>query len=241
MTNVEMDENTSARNSLVKNVANSSPEIASHHSSVPDLCSQFEIIVPHVTSPHEFTTPDESINSCNSMNARILHSPSSSPSTSPHNSGELVHIPTSSLYGSNSPGYNEELPTESIRSVEHPNEHPPLLNNLQVVKFPTLPTETKILEDFEEWSLSMDGACQAPGIAYRSKLIMKNAIQSIGLQSMMQPKTVCQYFTGNNNITAATTNVYLRYLSNFLLFVHEEYPKVFTSEDHQVMRNRISR
>ena len=76
----------------------------------------------------------------------------------------------------------------------------------------------------------MDGGCQVPEIAYRSKLVMKNMVRSIGIQSIMKPKTVCQYFTGNDRITASTTNVYLRYLTSFLLFLHEEYPKIFRFE-----------
>ena len=233
ITNAEIDEDTDARHSS---------EISSHYSSVPDVYSQSEIIIP----------PDEPIESSNRIFARISHSSKSSPSTS-HNSDELRTVssqvnlenggilPTSSLRVSSSLEYNEELPTKDIGSLEHSKKHPQLPNTSQVVKFSTLPTETIVLENFEKWLLSMDGGCQAPGIAYRSKLIVKNAIQSIGLEFMMQPKTVCQYFTDNNNITAATTNVYLRYLSSFLLYMHEEYPKVFTSEDHQLMRNRISR
>ena len=105
----------------------------------------------------------------------------------------------------------------------------------------SLPTEKILLKNFEDWSLSMDGGCQIPEIAYRSKLIMKNMVRSIGIQSIMKPKTVCQYYTGNDRITAATTNVYLRYLTSFLLFLHEEYPKIFRFEDPQLMKSRISR
>ena len=105
----------------------------------------------------------------------------------------------------------------------------------------SLPLNNQILENFEKWVTSMDGGCQTKETAYQSRLVMTNMITFIGLANIITPNVVNEYFTKRDDLIAAIINVYLRYLSDFLLYVHQEYPDTYTIDKYHLMNERISR
>ena len=105
----------------------------------------------------------------------------------------------------------------------------------------SLPQISDILFEFGSWFVSVDGGCQSPEIAYKSKLIISNLIEKIEMENIMEPKIVLTYSEQNGEICASTTKVYLRYVSNFHLYLHQEFPHIYYLEQYSVMVQRISK
>ena len=123
----------------------------------------------------------------------------------------------------------DSTPSQKQNSMEIPNILQPL------------PTNESILINFEEWLTTMDGGCQYSDISYKSKLVIQKLIGSIGIERVMDPKIVYRYYEKNEEISVATTSVYLRYLSSFILYLHEEFSGEYSTEKHYQMEMRISR
>ena len=133
---------------------------------------------------------------------------------------------TASLY---SPTSSIAPETENFQYVSQPNPIKPPLHSYE------------ILLNFEKWLIGMDGGCQSPEIAHTSRLIISNLINVVGINNIMKPKDIYNYFESNTDIHASTTSVYLRYVSNFILFLRQEFPDVYSLEQHNEMVQRISK
>ena len=107
-----------------------------------------------------------------------------------------------------------------------------------------LPPRDIIVEEFRIWMSSMDGGGHPSDISQKAKWVVKKILESISLEECMEPDQVCRYFTSKQmkrELTASSTNVYLRYFSSFLAYMHQTYKERFPFSVHNNIEQRIHR
>ena len=101
-----------------------------------------------------------------------------------------------------------------------------------------------IILDYTNWLSSMDGGGKAEDACKQAKLVITNMLTQISLDEIKNASIVCNYFTDkqkSRKLSAGSANVYLRHFSNFLLYLHQQYPKLIDSEEYGQPDKRISR
>ena len=101
-----------------------------------------------------------------------------------------------------------------------------------------------IILDYTNWLSSMDGGGQAEDACKQAKLVITNMLSQINLVEIKNASIVCKYFTDkqkSHKLSAGSANMYLRHFSNFLLYIHQQYPKLIDSEEYGQLDKRISR
>ena len=107
-----------------------------------------------------------------------------------------------------------------------------------------LPSRYVIVEDFSKWMSSMDGGCHPLDICQKAKLVVNKILESISLEQCMEPDKVCKYFTSKQmkkELTASSTDVYIRYFSSFLSYIHLTYRETFPFSVYINIEQRIQR
>ena len=90
----------------------------------------------------------------------------------------------------------------------------------------------------------MDGGCHVKDISKKAKMIIGNMLQELKLHEMKEPDKVCKYFTSKQikkEITAGSTDVYLRFYASFMLYLHQNFKSTFPLESYNNIEQRIHR
>ena len=90
----------------------------------------------------------------------------------------------------------------------------------------------------------MDGGPHPEEICYKAKLIIQSLLQNLSYSKITDPIKVCNYFTERENgceLTTGTINIYLRYFSSFILFLHQSYSQIMPFEKYRELEQRIKR
>ena len=90
----------------------------------------------------------------------------------------------------------------------------------------------------------MDGGGNVNDISKKAKMVIGNMLQEIKLDDMKDPDKVCKYFTPKQmrkEITAGSTDVYLRFYSSFMLYLHQNYKSICPVESYNNVEQRIHR
>ena len=107
----------------------------------------------------------------------------------------------------------------------------------------TIPSQTEIT-NFQNWMESMDGGCNVNDISKKAKMVNGDMLQEIKLDDMKDPDKVCKYFTSKQmrkEITAGSTDVYLRFYSSFMLYLHQNFKSICPVESYNNVEQRIHR
>ena len=81
------------------------------------------------------------------------------------------------------------------------------------------------MDVFDGW-----GGGHPSDISQKAKWGVKKVLESISLEECMEPDHVCRNFTFKQikrELTASGNNVYLRYFSSFLAYMHQTYKRGF--------------
>ena len=106
------------------------------------------------------------------------------------------------------------------------------------------PPRMQILDEFTLWMASMDGGCQTDDTCYRAKMIVDRIIEAVDLPNIMNADMICKYFTSRqmkHELTASSTDVYLRFYSSFTLFLHQRYKTLFPLDIYRDIEQRIQK
>ena len=107
-----------------------------------------------------------------------------------------------------------------------------------------LPTQVELVDNFAFWMSSMDGGSHPEEICYKAKLIIQTLLQNLSCSEITDPMKVCKYFTERESaykLAAGTINIYLRYFSSFILFLHQSYSQIMPFDKYQELEQRIKR
>ena len=121
---------------------------------------------------------------------------------------------------------------------------PPSYPKYSTSIYESLPNKPEILDQFQLWMESMDGGCHPSEISKKANYVIAKILDSINVNQLMDPETVCSYFTTKQlrkELTASSTNIYLRYFSAFMLFLHQNYKHTFNLEIYSNIEKRIER
>ena len=100
---------------------------------------------------------------------------------------------------------------------------------------------TDLVKSFSSWLTSMDGGCYNEQTSNKATLIIKKMLATLSFQDFIDAEKVCHYFTQLKGVNAASTSIYLRYFSSFLLFFHQKHKKLLSFELYKELDQRISR
>ena len=107
------------------------------------------------------------------------------------------------------------------------------------------PTENfVVIQDFEKWMGSMDGGSHTPDICMKARFVVKNLLDVISIEDIMDLEKVCKYFTDKQmkkELSVGSTSVYIRYFSNFALHMRQKYNVQYSLEAYSNVMQRIER
>ena len=142
--------------------------------------------------------------------------------------------------------YSPKIPITDITRVESAEEiqyfPPERISCFVVPSSSILPPKPEMLTNFENWMASMDGGCHTDEICMKAKLVVKNILDVVETNEIMDSDIICKYFTDKQlrkELTASSTSVCIGYYSNYLLYMRERYSTLYSLDKYSSIARRI--